>query len=33
MLWKLAEMFDLKHSQEVIKKDYQTACYQELKFY
>lgn len=32
MLWKLAEMCDLKHSQEVIKIDYQTVCYQELSF-
>lgn len=32
MLWKLAEMSDLKYSQEVIKKDYQTVCYQELSF-
>lgn len=32
MLWKLADMCDLKHSQKVIKKDYQTVCYQELSF-
>lgn len=32
IFWKLAEMCDFKHSQEVIKKDYQTVCYQELSF-